>query len=145
MPNIPTNYEFLNKWTLFFNAIMNAGLTEIKKSGSPFDKLETPFKRVIGFLINKQTLDNLDKKVKQIKVEDYGNVMMATLFIEMDIVISLTKDIKSTKKKRSYSKKEVLTAGQTVAASIGSLFTPPNPLNKLFKVLGDMLSLIIGC
>ncbi|MFC1867187.1 hypothetical protein ACFL0H_03530 [Thermodesulfobacteriota bacterium] len=145
MPHIPTDYEFLNKWKDFFDVIKKAGLAEIKKAGSPFDKLETPFKRVISFLINKQTLDSLSKKVKKIKVEDYGNIMIATLFIEMDIVISLPKNIKSTNKKRGLSKKEILTAGQTVTESIGSLFTPPNPLSKLFKVLGDMLSLIIGC
>lgn len=144
MPNIPTNYEFLNKWKDFFDLVKSAGLAEIKNAGSPFDRLEVPFKRVISFLVNKQTLDSLDKKIKQIKVEDHGNIMIATLFIEMDIVVSLLQDSQPSNRAHALSERQILAAGQTVTGSIGSLFTPPNRVNKLFKVLDDMLSLIMS-
>jgi len=143
MPKIPSNYEFLTKWKDFFIVIKDAGLAEIKKDGSPFNTLETPFNRVISFLIDKQTLDSLERMIKKISVEDYGNITIATLFIEMDIVISLRQENKSVNKKRGFSDKKILTIGKTIINSIGSLFTSQNRPYKLFEILDNMLILII--
>ena len=143
MPKMPTEYEFSNKFKDFVDVIKNIFLAEIKKAESPFNNLQTPFNRVISLLINKQSLDSLERKVQQIKTEDRGKIMIASFFIEMDIVISLTQKSKSANKKRSVSKKEILTAAKNVTNSIAFLFTPQNRPYKLFIVLDGMLSLII--
>ena len=143
MPRIPTENEFLSKYKDFFDVIKNNGLAEIKKARSPFNNLETPFNRVISLLINKQSMDSVERRVRQIKTEDRGKIMIATFFIEMDIVISLTQKTNSANKKRSVSKKEILTAAKKVTNSIAFLFTPQNRPYKLFILLDDMLSLII--
>jgi len=134
--NIPQNNDFINKWNDFFKAIEKAGLSKITNSEGRLKKLKPPFTHVINIITGENTTKHIDKEINRLRAEDNGDIMIASLFAEMDFVVSLESS--------NESKEKTLAAGQTVKESIESLFDPPRWLKKILKVLNELLSLVRG-